>query len=125
MAVPTLDGAEIGKVETIVVEKFEDIFQVSAPTEDSDETILEELSGASKTINVKGIMTGTNVAALKVELDRIQTIINGDQAGTVVFTSDITGSLNVVIASFTFTFSTETRVTADYSMTLIEGSWSS
>jgi hypothetical protein len=125
MAVPTLDSAEIGKVETIQVEKFEDIFQVTAPTDDSDETILEELSGAGKVINVKGIMTGSNVAALKVELDRIQTILDGDQAGTVAFTSDITGSVNVVISSFSYTYSTATRVTADYSMTLIEGSWSS
>lgn len=125
MAVPTLGGASLGKVETISPEKFQDIFQVSAPTQDSDATVLEELSGATRTITVKGIMTGSSVADLKTNLDAINDLIDGDQAGTVAFVSDITGTVNVVIASFSFLFSTETRVTADYTIELIEGTWSS
>ena len=125
MAVPTLGGESLGKVETISPEKFQDIFQVSTPTHDSDQTVLEELSGATRTITVKGIMTGSSVADLKTNLDAINDLIDGDQGGTVAFVSDITGTVNVVIAAFSFMFTTATRVTADYTLELIEGTWSS
>lgn len=123
MTAPTLNGVSLGKVDTISIEKYEDIFQVSAPTHDSSETILQEVGGAVRTINVKGVITGTSVADLKTNVDAIQSLIDGDQDGTIAFVSDITGTVNVVIMSFNFMYSVTTRVTADYNLQLIEGTW--
>jgi len=121
MTAPTLDGNSLGKVDNIQVEKSEDVMNVSPPTQDSDETVLAELTGALKTINVKGKLTATSISALKIAIDTLEDNINGNQATTVEFVSDVTGTINVMVSSFTWIYSIETRVTVDYSLTLIEG----
>lgn len=121
MTSPTLNGVDLGKVSSIQVEKSEDIMIVSAPTDDSDDAILAEITGATKSITVKGKLIGTNITALKTAIDNIQNLVDGDQSTGYSFVSGITGTLNVMVVSFTYVYDNESRTISEYSLNLLEG----
>jgi len=122
MAVPTLNSKSLGNVDSIAMVKNANIELIPLPRKDSDSTKLYDFNGATKSISLSGSFTGATVAAVKVLIDAIETDLNGYQANVVVFSSDMTGNLNVFIQSFQWNWSISvSEVAANYSIELIQG----
>lgn len=122
MAVPLLNSKSLGNVESINMIKNANIESIPLPKKDSDVTKLFDFNGATKSISISGSFTGTTVAAVKLLVDAIETELNGNQANVIVFSSDMTGNLNILVQSFQWNWNVSvSEVAAVYSLELIQG----
>jgi len=103
MAAPTIDGINLSQTETINVDKAANILPLPIPTGDSDETETFDMLGVLKTIGVSGAFTG-ETATIQAKIVAIEAIIDGDQDTSVSFNSDQTGSVQVKISDFSYTW---------------------
>jgi hypothetical protein len=121
MASPTLDSKSLGNLHSITIEKNAQIQQIPMPLSNSDQTINFDMMGVLRTITLSGVWTGTTTAAVKSLVDAIEGIMDGDQA-VIVFTSDSTGDINVMIESIVATWNFEgVAVVCTYTIRLLEG----
>ena len=118
----TLDGNDMGDVQSIAVTKDANIIQISLPAADSDDAETFDLLGTTKIITVGGIFSGSDVSTIKTSIDAILAICDGDQAVSVDFVSDITGTLNVKVGSVDFVHDvTSSNYLIRYTVKLLEG----
>lgn len=118
----TLDGNDLGDVQSIAVTKDANIIQISLPAGDSDAAETFDLLGTTKIITVSGTFSNSTVAAIKTSLDTILALCDGDQETSIAFVSDITGTLQVKIGSVDFVqdVSSSTYLVR-YTLKLLEG----
>ena len=100
MAAPTLGGVALGNVETIRFQLIADIEVITLPGDDSTGTINFDFGGVEREVNIQGTMTGATTAAVKSQVDAIEALIDGDQASSFAFISDVLGTIQVKIKSF-------------------------
>jgi len=93
---------------------------------DSDLTDVLDFGGCVKTINLTGVFTGANVAALKTWVDSIEALIQGHQdvkAGyPLIFTDDLRGTIKVKILDFDSTFTEGQQTVIDWTLKLVHSS---
>ena len=119
----TLAGNGLGNVESITAVKNANIELSPLSRKDSSSTKLFDFNGATRTISVSGSYTDTTIANVKTNfVDVINAILDGFQSSTSAFSSSITGSVNVLVNSFEYTWDVNsTQVGVNYSLELIEG----
>lgn len=122
MAVPTLDGENLGNVQSIVVSKNSNLQQIPLPGDDSNEAFIFDMMGVTKSIEVMGNWTGNTTAAVKALVDAIEAINDGDQDTSVIFYSEQTGNIYVKISEIRTTWDVAgIGVRCDYVIKLLEG----
>lgn len=121
MATPTLGGVTLTGCSQIGDAKTGNIVLMPMPLGDSDETELFDFGGVEQTFNVQGVFAESTVAATKVKVDAIKALIDGDQASTVTFSSDQTGSIPVMVMAASFNWDVP-GFTCQYTIKLGRGS---
>ncbi len=116
-----LGGYGLGTVRTERHNKRANLFTQPMPLSDSDETLLMDIFGVTRTITIEGTYTGS-LSAIRTFILNIESIHNGSQSGS-TFSSDLTGNdYTVAIDSFDFSWQQGETVSLSYSLTLKEGS---
>jgi len=90
------------------------------PYADSDEALLMDLLGTSRTITITGYKTGA-VAALRTFITNIEAIQNGTQSGSTFVSSWTNVNKTVVIQDFTHDKGEADENKVNYSLILVEG----
>ncbi len=117
----TLNGIDLGDVQSERQNKFASLFQQNLPRRDSSVAILLDIFGVGRTINVDGILTGVDATQVTF-INAMEAIIAGTQSG-VTFVSSKTGFANktVFIDSFDWRVDKADVSKIRYTLTLKEG----
>ncbi|KKL69884.1 hypothetical protein LCGC14_2110440 [marine sediment metagenome] len=117
----TLDGNDLGNVQTESQNKDSSLFNQPLPGSDSSTSILLDLFGVTRTINLDGIKSGT-AAALNTFITAIEALIGGGQSG-VTFVSSLSTFANktVFVSSFNWDYVKGDPNKISYSLSLTEG----
>ena len=91
------------------------------PLSDSDEAILMDIFGVSRTITLEGVKTGV-VADLRTFVNNIEALQNGQQANLTFVSSWTNSNKEVLIQDFSHTKLEADESKVAYSLSLIEGS---
>ena len=120
----TLNGTDLGDIQTERQSKNGNLFQMPLPTQDSSTAILYDFFGMMRTITITGIITGVDATQVTF-IDAMEAIANGAQTG-VTFVSSKTGFANktVYIDTFEWTVNKADVRKLHYTLTLIEGATS-
>ena len=118
----TLTGmTSLGTVNKEDSTKDAGLFQQPLPASNSNQAIMLDIFGASRTITISGVFTGTTaqISAFIVELDAL---VSGTQS-VKVYHSDKSGAdYNVLVSSVTWTAEEGAVSKVDYTINLTEGS---
>ncbi len=117
----TLGGVDLGDVQLERQNKVGQLFQQPIPTRNSNQAILLDIFGVSRTITVTGIITGVDATHVTF-INNIEAIINGAQVSS-TFVSSKTGyaNKNVFIDGFEWNVNKADVSKIGYTLTLIEG----
>ena len=117
----SVGGIDLGEIQSERQNKNGNLFQMPMPLSDSNETILFDMFGMMRTINIDGIFTGTDAQHVTF-INAIETIMDGNQSGS-AFISSKTGFSNktVFIDSFDWRVDKADVSKISYSLTLKEG----
>jgi len=117
----TLNGTDLGDIQSERQNKFASLFQQNLPRRDSDVAILLDIFGVGRTITVSGIYTGTDSAQVTF-IEAIEALIAGTQSG-VTYVSSKTGFSNktVFIDSFDWRVDKADVRKIHYTLVLKEG----
>lgn len=91
------------------------------PLSDSDEAILMDIFGTSRTITLDGVKTGV-IADLRTFVNNIEALQNGAQANLTFVSSWTNANKEVLIQDFSHTKLEADESKVNYSLTLLEGS---
>ena len=119
--VASIGGVSLGDISSESSTKSSNLFQFPMPLSDSDEAILMDIFGTSRTITVDGVKVGA-VATLRTFIEAIETIQNGQQSGSTFISSWTNSNKTVLIQDFTHTKSQADESKVGYTLTLTEGS---
>ena len=116
----TLNGIDLGTVKRESSTKASTLISEPMPYSDSDETLLMDLMGVTRTITVEGVKTGT-LSELRTFINNIENLQNGSQSG-MTFVSSWTGSSKtVLIQEFSHTKMEADENKIEYTLVLMEG----
>lgn len=90
------------------------------PLSDSSESILIDIFGTSRTIDIEGTIVG-DVSTLRTFIENIETIQNGQQSGSTFVSSWTNSNKTVVIQDFSHTKTSAGESHLDYRLTLVQG----
>lgn len=120
----SIGGVDLGDIQSENQTKDSNLFQSPIPTLDSDEALLLDLFGMSRTINIEGIYQGT-IAQQATFISNIDNIASGSQSGsTFVSSQTSTPNKTVYIQSWSWTVNAADTSKLNYSMILVEGATS-
>lgn len=114
----TINGEDLGIVQTENSVKDSNLFFEVMPTYDSDEAILIDIMGAGRTINLSGKVTGEK-ATLMNFVETIEGIQNGQQ-NPVEYVGEII-TKQVMIDSFNWEYKEGSPNELSYTLVLKEG----
>jgi len=117
----SIGGKDLGTVQSESQVKATGLFNMPLPLSDSDEALLMDIFGTSRTITVTGIKTGA-VAALRTFVTDIEGLMNGEQESLTFVSSWTNVNKNVLIQDFTHDKAAADETSISYTITLIEGS---
>ena len=117
----SLAGTNLGDIQSERQSKNGQLFQFPMPGYDSDWANLYDLFGMMRTININGIITGTDSTHLTF-INAIEAIADGAQTGS-TFISSKTGFANktVFIDNFEWNVNKADVSKIEYSLSMIEG----
>ncbi|MCP6727483.1 MAG: hypothetical protein KJI69_05745 [Patescibacteria group bacterium] len=117
----TLDGTNLGNIQTETQNKDSSLFNQPLPGSDSSTSILLDLFGVTRTISIDGIKSGT-AAALNTFITVIEALIAGGQSG-VTFVSSLSTFANktVFVKSFNWDYVKGDPNKISYRLELTEG----
>ena len=117
----TLDGTDLGNIQTETQNKDSSLFNQPLPGSDSSTSILLDLFGVTRTISIDGIKSGT-AAALNTFITVIEALIAGGQSG-VTFVSSLSTFANktVFVKSFNWDYVKGDPNKISYRLELTEG----
>jgi len=111
----------LGNVSSEVSAKNSGLFNWPMPFEDSDEAVLMDLMGTSRTITISGVFTGT-VSELRTFISDIEGLQNGNQAGlTFVSSWKDYSATKFLIQDFTNTKIQADESKVEYNLVIVEG----
>lgn len=117
----TLDGNDLGRIQTESQNKDSSLFNQPLPGSDSSTSILLDLFGVIRTISIDGIKSGT-ATVLNTFITDIEALIGGGQSG-VTFVSSLStfASKKVFVNSFNWDYVKGDPNKISYSLELTEG----
>jgi len=117
----SLNGTDLGDVQSERQSKFASLFQQNLPRRDSSSAILLDIFGVGRTITVEGILTGGDATQVTF-INAMEALIVGTQSG-VTFVSSKTGFANktVFIDGFDWSVAKGDVSKLHYTLTLKEG----
>ena len=118
--VPYLAGVEMVGCNLVRVSKPANLMPMAMPTLDSDETLLFDFGGSVLTTEVAGTFADADIDFIRNFINTFESIASGDQTGTIPFTSDITGTIDVMINGLDFTLN-QPGNNLSYSIKLTQG----
>jgi len=116
----SIGGKDLGEVQSESQVKSTGLFNMPLPLSDSDEALLMDIFGTTRTITVSGVKTGA-VAALRTFVTDIEEIMDGDQASSDFVSSWTNVTKKVLIQDFTHDKIAGEETSISYTITLIEG----
>jgi len=116
----SIGGADLGDVSSESSTKSSNLFNFPMPLSDSDEAILMDIFGMSRTIIIEGVKTGV-IANLRTFVESVETIQNGEQSGSTFVSSWTNSNKTVLIQDFTHTKTKADESEVGYNLTLVEG----
>lgn len=116
----SIGGADLGSVSSESSTKSSNLFNFPMPLSDSDEAILMDIFGTSRTITLEGIKTGV-IADLRTFVNNIEALQNGEQANLTFVSSWTNSNKEVLIQDFTHTKTKADESEVGYNLTLVEG----
>lgn len=117
----SIGGVDLGDVNSESSIKSSNLFNFPMPLSDSDEAILMDIFGTSRTITVEGVKVGA-VADLRTFVNDIEAIQNGEQSGSTFISSWTNSNKIVLIQDFSHTKVSADESKVGYNLTLTEGS---
>ena len=117
----SIESVDLGEVTSETQTKSSGLFNLPLPYSDSDEVLIMDLFGTSRTITVDGVKTGV-VADLRTFITNIEALQNGEQTSLTFASSWTNVNKEVLIQDFSYTKSEAEENKVTYSLTLIEGS---
>lgn len=118
----TLGGTDLGDVQTERHVKDTSLFNFPLPRQDSENALLLDIFGVSRTITIEGIYEGT-AAELRTFISTIEGYAVGTQTG-LAFVSDLVispASRTVFIQVFDWSYVAADVSKISYNLTLMEG----
>ena len=114
----TLDGNDLGAIETITFSHASNVIALPMPGEESEDTELFDLLGVTRIITIIGYWTGT-IAQISAKIEAVRGLCNTEQTSTYDLVSD---ELNASgsIAQFEVTWEIPSN-RAKYTIKLLEG----
>lgn len=117
----TLDGNNLGSIQSETVKKTAQITPLPLPLSDSNQTDVFDFGGVIRTISLTTVKSG-NTAALQSLITALNNILDGDQVSTVPYVSDLFGTINVKLMDVSFTYVAGKPLTMTMSIRLVESS---
>lgn len=117
----TLAGVDLGTVSDESSTKSSNLFNFPMPLSDSDQAILMDIFGTSRTITLSGVKTGV-IADLRTFVNNIEALQNGEQSNLTFVSSWTNANKEVLIQDFTHTKIKADESLVGYNLTLVEGS---
>ena len=119
----TLEDIDLGVVTSEDISKDAQLFQMPIPTRDSDELLALDLFGAVRTINIKGVYSGSS-SAIASFLGDLNDLINGRQS-TRTYHSDTLGSgssgnIEVFVQTIRHSFEKGSPNMVNYEISMLE-----
>lgn len=116
----TIGSVDLGTVTSESSTKSSGLFNTPLPFSDSDDALIMDLMGTSRTITIAGRKTGA-VADLRTFIQNIEALQNGEQSSLVFVSSWTNVNKNVLIQDFTHDKADADESSVSYTLTLIEG----
>ena len=116
----SLDGTDLGDIQSEEQSKDSGLFQTPLPRQDSANAILIDLFGVIRTLTITGIFKGT-VNEQNTFITAIEGIADGVQTGSTFVSSIRASSITVLIQNFRWTKQKADPNKIDYTLTLIQG----
>ena len=116
----SIGGKDLGTVTSESSTKSSNLFNQPVPFSDSDEALIMDLMGTSRTITVSGVKTGT-ISELRQFVSDIEGLQNGKQESLTFVSSWTNTNKNVLIQTFTHDKSEADENKVNYTLELLEG----
>lgn len=116
----TLGGIDLGVVKNESQSKDSSLFNQPMPRSDSDEAILMDLFGTSRTVTIDGVKTGT-LSELRTFVNAIEGIQSGTQTGSTFSGGFKSTNITVLIQNFTWNYAEGDVSRISYTLTLVQG----
>lgn len=118
----TLNSIDLGDIQSEEQTKDAGLFQQMLPRQDSNNAILLDIFGASRSIIITGILTGTETEQ-RTFITAIELLNNGQQSSKPFVSSLITSpaSRNVFVQSFRWIKNLADIGKINYTLTMVEG----
>ena len=117
----TIGGKSLGTIKSESSTKSSNLFNMPMPFSDSDEALIMDLMGVSRTITISGSKTGV-IADLRTFITDIEGLQDGDQSALTFVSSWTNVNKTVLIQDFTHDKINADESKVDYNLVLIEGS---
>ena len=118
----TIGGFSLGEIQTESQTKDAGLFTQPIPVSDADSTILLDLFGTTRTINIDGVFQHNTKANLVAFVTDIEGLMNGTQSGSTYVGDFITTNKTVLLQNFRWAWEAGSVNKISYSLELIEGS---
>ena len=117
----TLNSIDLGDIQNENQNKSAGLFNTPLPYSDSDESLIADLFGASKSVTISGIFVGANKTQVASFVESIESLNNGQQSG-VTFQGDLLSSgITVLIDNFDWNYQKANVNSVEYTLTLKQG----
>ena len=116
----TIESVELGEVSSESSTKSSNLFNFPMPLSDSDQAILMDIFGTTRTITVDGVKTGV-VADLRTFINNIEALQNGEQSNLTFVSSWTNANKEVLIQDFTHTKISADESKVSYTLIMTEG----
>jgi len=117
----TLNSTDLGTITRETQTKDSNLFFYPLPLSDSNEALLLDLMGTSRTITVEGYKISTTKATLTTFVTTIETLQNGEQSGVTYVGDFITTNKTVQVQTFTWDWVEADVNRIKYTLTLLQG----
>ena len=117
----TLNGNDLGTIKNESQTKDSSLLFFPLPLSNSDEALLTDLMGTSRTITVDGTKIDSVKANLQTFVTTMEAIQNGAQAGVTYVGDFITTNKTVEIQTFNWNWMLADPTRIHYTLTLFEG----
>lgn len=125
----TLNGNDLGNMQTEDIRKTPQVTPLPIPLSDSDETDVFDFGGVIRTITITTWKDGA-ISTLQGLINSLESIVDGDQSTTVTYHSDLLdgttkypdGNVDVKITNLNYIYDRETPRRLILTLTLTEAS---
>lgn len=117
----TIGGKSLGEIQSEQQTKSSGLFTQPLPASDSGSTILLDLFGTTRTINIDGVFQHATKSNLVTFVTDIEGLQNGSQSGLTYVGDFVTTNKTVLIQDFSWTWAAGSVNKINYTLSLIEG----